>query len=82
MKILYNVKAVYIDLYDRLAYSKSDDRLRVIRELIKRDCLTDALEENQIERLAEALSKSRFPDGCRRILKTFWIFGMKQPYGF
>lgn len=57
LKILYNVKAVYIDLYDRLAYSKSDDRLRVIRELIKRDCLTDALEENQIERLAEALSK-------------------------
>ena len=35
-------------------YSKSDDRLRVIRELIKRDCLTDALEENQIERLAKA----------------------------
>ena len=29
----------------------------MIRELIKRDCLTDALEENQIERLAEALSK-------------------------
>ena len=57
LKILYNVKAVYIDLYDRLAYSKSDDRLRVIRELIKRDCLTDALEENQVERLAEALSK-------------------------
>lgn len=57
MKVLYNVKAVYIDLYDRLAYSKSDDRLRVIRELIKRDCLTDALEENQIECLAEALSK-------------------------
>lgn len=48
-------------------YSKSDDRLRVIRELIKRDCLIDALEENQVERLAEALSKSRFPDGCRRI---------------
>ena len=39
LKVLYNVKAVYIDLYDRLAYSKSDDRLRVIRELIKRDCL-------------------------------------------
>ena len=57
LKVLYNVKAVYIDLYDRLAYSKSDDRLRVIRELIKRDCLTDALEENQIECLAEALSK-------------------------
>lgn len=57
LKVLYNVKAVYIDLYDRLAYSKSDDRLRVIRELIKRDCLTDALEENQVERLAEALSK-------------------------
>lgn len=35
LKVLYNVKAVYIDLYDRLAYSKSDDRLRVIRELIK-----------------------------------------------
>lgn len=50
-------EALDIDLYDRLAYSKSDDRLRVIRELIKRDCLTDALEENQIERLAEALSK-------------------------
>lgn len=81
LKVLFNVKAVYIDLYDRLAYSKSDDRLRVIRELIKRDCLTDALEENQVERLAEALSKAAFQMDAGRF-KTFWISGMKLPYGF
>ena len=70
LKVLYNVKAVYIDLYDRLAYSKSDDRLRVIRELIKRDCLTDALEENQIERLAEALSKKPLSRWMQEDLKS------------
>lgn len=64
------MKAVYIDLYDRLAYSKSDDRLRVIRELIKRDCLTDALEENQVERLAEALSKKPLSRWMQEDLKN------------
>ena len=70
LKVLYNVKAVYWDLYDRLAYAKSDDRLRVIRELIKRDCLTDALEENQVERLAEALSKKPLSRWMQEDLKN------------
>lgn len=70
LKVLYNVKAVYLDLYDRLAYAKSDDRLRVIRELIKRDCLTDALEENQVERLAEALSKKPLSRWMQEDLKN------------
>lgn len=61
LKVLYNVKAVYIDLYDRLAYSKSDDRLRMIRELIKRDCLIDALEENQVYFL---LHNQNLLNGC------------------
>ena len=51
-------------------YSKSDDRLRVIRELIKRDCLIDALEENQVERLAEALSKKPLSRWMQEDLKN------------
>lgn len=78
LKILYNVKAVYIDLYDRLAYSKSDDRLRVIRELIKRDCLTDALEENQVERLAEALSKKPLSRWMQEDLKNILDAGKRK----
>lgn len=42
-------------------YSKSDDRLRVIRELIKRDCLIDALEENQVYFL---LHNQNLLNGC------------------
>lgn len=51
-------------------YSKSDDRLRVIRELIKRDCLIDALEENQVERLTEALSKKPLSRWMQEDLKN------------
>lgn len=51
-------------------YSKSDNRLRVIRELIKKDCLIDALEENQVERLAEALSKKPLSRWMQEDLKN------------
>ena len=50
--------------------------------LISINYICEEKEKIRLSDWQKLCQKSRFPDGCRRILKTFWIFGMKQPYGF
>ncbi len=48
VKLFSEAKSRYVRLYHLLAYPKSNDRLRVIREMIKRGCLPKDLEEDRL----------------------------------
>lgn len=56
LKLLCTAKEAVIELYEHLT-CKSDERLLVLRELIKRECVPHSFWEGQIEPLAAALSK-------------------------
>lgn len=57
VKLFSEAKSRYVRLYHLLAYPKSDDRLRVIREVIKRGCLLGDLEEERYAKLGAMLSQ-------------------------
>lgn len=56
LKLLCTAKEAVIRLYEQLT-CKSDERLLVLRELIKRECVPHSFWEGQIEPLAAALSE-------------------------
>ena len=56
LKLLCTAKEAVIELYEQLT-CKSDERLLVLRELIKRECVPHSFWEGQIEPLVAALSK-------------------------
>lgn len=56
LKLLCTAEEAVIRLYEQLTCKRSDERIAVLRELIKRECVPDTFEEEQIEPLARALS--------------------------
>ena len=56
LKLLCTAKEAVIELYEQLT-CKCDERLMVLRELIKRECVPYSFWKGQIEPLAAALSK-------------------------
>lgn len=68
LKLLCTAKEAVIELYEHLT-CKSDERLLVLRELIKRECVPHSFWEGQIEPLAAALSKKPL---SRWIREDFW----------
>lgn len=68
LKLLCTAKEAVIELYEQLT-CKSDERLLVLRELIKRECVPHSFWEGQIEPLAAALSKKPL---SRWIREDFW----------
>lgn len=56
LKLLCTAKEAVIELYEQLT-CKSDERLLVLRELIKRECVPYSFWKGQIEPLAAALSE-------------------------
>lgn len=57
LKLFADMKSRYVQLYHLLSCPKSDDRLRVIREAVRRECLPERMEEETMARLGEMLSK-------------------------
>ena len=57
LKLFADIKSKYVHLYHLLSSPKSDDRLRVIREAVKRECLPERMEEEPMVRLGEMLSQ-------------------------
>lgn len=57
LEILSGLSEVYVKLFHKLEYVKSDDRLRVFREISKKRCLPEKLEEREIEVLGKMLSQ-------------------------
>lgn len=57
LKLFADIQNKYVHLYHLLSYPKSDDRLRVIREAVKRECLPERMEEESLVRLGEMLSQ-------------------------
>ena len=57
LKLLCTAKEAVIQLYEQLTCKKSDEKLLVLRELIKRECVPHSFWKGQIEPLAAALSK-------------------------
>jgi len=53
---IINMPIIYIKLYAALDISRIDDKLRVIREIRKRKCLPDVLDQNSMSNIAEKLS--------------------------
>ena len=72
LKLLCTAKEAVIRLYEQLT-CKCDERLLVLRELIKRECVPYSFWKGQIEPLAAALSQKRYPDGSGRTFGTFRI---------
>ena len=68
LKLLCTAKEAVIELYEHLT-CKSDERLLILRELIKRECVPHSFWEGQIEPLAAALSKKPL---SRWIREDFW----------
>ena len=68
LKLLCTAKEAVIRLYEQLT-CKSDERLLVLRELIKRECVPHSFWEGQIEPLAAALSQKPL---SRWIREDFW----------
>ena len=68
LKLLCTAKEAVIELYEHLT-CKSDERLLVLRELIKRECVPYSFWKGQIEPLAAALSKKPL---SRWIREDFW----------
>ncbi|MCI9553460.1 MAG: hypothetical protein HFE94_08005, partial [Acutalibacter sp.] len=58
LKTLRYVKPVYIHLYNKLQIEKVDERLVVIRQLIKKKLLSNMMEEEAIDILAARLSQA------------------------
>lgn len=56
LKLLCTAEEAVIRLYEQLTCKRSDERIAVLRELIKRECVPDTFREEQIEPLARALS--------------------------
>lgn len=57
LRLLASLGYSYCVLYNKLAYERSDDRLRVFRELAKRKCIPCKIEEDEITYLGERLSQ-------------------------
>lgn len=57
LKLFADIQNKYVHLYHLLSCPKSDDRLRVIREAVKRECLPERMEEESLVRLGEMLSQ-------------------------
>ena len=68
LKLLCTAKEAVIRLYEHLT-CKCDERLLVLRELIKRECVPYSFWKGQIEPLAAALSKKPL---SRWIREDFW----------
>lgn len=68
LKLLCTAKEALIRLYEQLT-CKCDERLMVLRELIKRECVPYSFWKGQIEPLAAALSKKPL---SRWIREDFW----------
>lgn len=68
LKLLCTAKEAVIRLYEQLT-CKCDERLLVLRELIKRECVPHSFWEGQIEPLAAALSEKPL---SRWIREDFW----------
>lgn len=68
LKLLCTAKEAVIRLYEQLT-CKSDERLLVLRELIKRECVPYSFWKGQIEPLAAALSQKPL---SRWIREDFW----------
>ncbi len=57
LKALTPLRKDYVALYHRLLYKRSDDRLRVLREIVKRKCLPEYLSEEDLLCLGGKLSQ-------------------------
>jgi len=68
VKLLSQQPEEYTILYHQLQYNKSDDRLRILRELIKRSCLNSDMQEENIEKLARRLSQKSLTNWMQKEL--------------
>lgn len=57
LKVLAPLKYTYVLLYHKLVLERSDDRLQTFREIVKKKCLPDELEETEAEQLGRMLSQ-------------------------
>lgn len=64
VEVFYKLPKRYVELYTQLCMSRSDERMKVIREVIKNECI---YEETSIPILAEKLSKKPFSEWKQKI---------------
>lgn len=57
LAILSEVPSTYVQLYHKLQYQRSDDRLRVFREIVKKRCLSIYMDAEEIKSLGNMLSQ-------------------------
>ena len=57
LAILSGVSSDYVKLFHKLRYRRSDDRLRVFRELVKKRCLPAFMNAEELESLGNTLSQ-------------------------
>lgn len=57
---LNNIQSVYVKLYHLLQYSRSDDRLRIFKEIKKHECVPADLTEQELTQLGLHLSEKPF----------------------
>lgn len=57
LAILSDLPSVYVQVFHKLQYDRSDDRLRVFREIVKKRCLPMFMNEEEVQSLGNMLSQ-------------------------
>lgn len=57
LKLLLTVNTVYVQLYDLLSNDRSDERLRIVKEVVNSHGLTSSANETELKKLAKRLSE-------------------------
>lgn len=57
LKLLYDTPTAYVRLYHKLSITRLDDRIKVLRQLLKRSILREIAGEPELDALAEKLSQ-------------------------
>lgn len=57
LKLLYDAPTVYVRLYHKLSIARLDDRVRALRQLLKRNVLREIILVPELDALAEKLSQ-------------------------
>jgi hypothetical protein len=66
MALLYNLPVEYALLYEKISAARKDDKLSIMREIVKRKCISNGV---ALDGVAAQLSKKRLSDWMRQDFK-------------
>lgn len=75
LKVLAPLNSTYVLVYHKLLLERSDDRLRIFREIVKKKCLPNSLEETEAVQLGRLLSQRPLSKWMQEVLSH--VYGLR-----